>query len=94
MKFRPSFPILFLLILGSLQSALGQEEQSREERRLENDRFDDALIEEVEDSEKPDKVLHAEPLYIDLIRDLGARKGNRNGTLVSGFWIRKDLPSI
>jgi len=24
---------------------------------------------------EPDKVLHAEPLYIDLIRDLGARKG-------------------
>lgn len=25
----------------------------------------------------PPKVLHAEPLYIDLIRDLGARKGER-----------------
>ena len=26
---------------------------------------------------EPDKVLHAEPLYIDLIRDLGARKGEK-----------------
>lgn len=26
---------------------------------------------------EPEKVLHAEPLYIDLIRDLGARKGER-----------------
>jgi hypothetical protein len=30
-----------------------------------------------EDALEPDKVLHAEPLYIDLIRDLGARKGER-----------------
>jgi hypothetical protein len=26
---------------------------------------------------EPDKVLHAELLYIDLIRDLGARKGEK-----------------
>ena len=94
MKFRPSFPILFLLILGSLQSALGQEEQSREERRLENDRFDDALIEEVEDSEKPDKVLHAEPLYIDLIRDLGARKGEQEWNFGFGVLDQEGFTEI
>jgi hypothetical protein len=32
-------------------------------------------VQEIEDGQEPDKVLHAEPLYIDLIRDLGARKG-------------------
>lgn len=26
---------------------------------------------------KPDKVSHAEPLYLDLVRDLGARKGEK-----------------
>ncbi len=37
--------------------------------------LDSLFIAEVQDSEEPDKVLHAEPLYIDLIRDLGARQG-------------------
>lgn len=38
---------------------------------------DSKLIEKIEESVEPDKVLHAEPLFIDLIRDLGARKGER-----------------
>ncbi|UAB83786.1 phosphoribosylformylglycinamidine synthase [Zunongwangia sp. SCSIO 43204] len=33
----------------------------------------------------PPKVLHAEPLYIDLIRDLGARKGEREWNLGVGL---------
>lgn len=37
--------------------------------------IDSLIIAEVEDVKGPEKVLHAEPLYIDLIRDLGARKG-------------------
>ena len=39
----------------------------------------------VDDSKKPDKVLHAEPLYVDLIRDLGARKGEREWNLGLGM---------
>lgn len=35
--------------------------------------------------EEPVKVLHAEPLYIDLIRDLGARKGEKEWNV--GFGI-------
>lgn len=38
---------------------------------------DSLYIQQVEDNKEPDKVLHAEPLYIDLIRDLGARKGEK-----------------
>lgn len=38
---------------------------------------DSIYIQQVEDQREPDKVLHAEPLYIDLIRDLGARKGEK-----------------
>jgi hypothetical protein len=33
----------------------------------------------------PDKVLHAEPLYIDLIRDLGARKGEKEWNVGLGI---------
>ena len=50
--------------------------------KLERILLDSIFLAEFEES-KPDqkpKVLHAEPLYIDLIRDLGARKEKRNGT--------------
>jgi hypothetical protein len=43
----------------------------------------------VEDHKGPDKVLHAEPLYIDLIRDLGARKGEKEWNL--GFGLTDNL---
>ncbi|GGH77215.1 MAG: phosphoribosylformylglycinamidine synthase [Bacteroidetes bacterium] len=48
-------------------------------------RADSLYILEVEDGQSPDKVLHAEPLYIDLIRDLGARKGEREWNLGFGL---------
>ncbi len=48
--------------------------------------IDSLYIGEVEDIKgAPPKVLHAEPLYIDLIRDLGARKGEKEWNL--GFGI-------
>ncbi len=40
-----------------------------------NERRDSLYIAHIEERREPDKVLHAEPLFIDLIRDLGARKG-------------------
>ena len=46
---------------------------------------DSIYVKEVEDSKYPDKVLHAEPLYIDLIRDLGARKGEREWNVGFGL---------
>lgn len=51
-----------------------------------NDALKDSLyIQEVEDPEKPEKVLHAEPLYVDLIRDLGARKGEKEWNIGVGL---------
>ncbi|MBZ9786513.1 phosphoribosylformylglycinamidine synthase [Psychroflexus sp. CAK57W] len=48
---------------------------------------DSIYIAETEEQENLSaKVLHAEPLYIDLIRDLGARKGEREWNL--GFGIK------
>ncbi|NBL65320.1 phosphoribosylformylglycinamidine synthase [Flavobacterium sp. NST-5] len=47
--------------------------------------LDSLYIEEVQEQKLPVKVLHAEPLYIDLIRDLGARKGEREWNLGLGL---------
>lgn len=46
---------------------------------------DSLYIHEVENKRNPDKVLHAEPLYIDLIRDLGARKGEKEWNVGVGL---------
>ena len=46
---------------------------------------DSIYIQQVENHKEPDKVLHAEPLYIDLIRDLGARKGEKEWNIGLGL---------
>ena len=46
---------------------------------------DSLYIQEVEEKHEPAKVLHAEPLYIDLIRDLGARKGEKEWNVGLGL---------
>ncbi|PWJ42781.1 HAEPLYID family protein [Sediminitomix flava] len=38
----------------------------------------------------PAKILHAEPLYIDLIRDLGARKGEKEWNVGFGLTDHRD----
>jgi hypothetical protein len=50
---------------------------------------DSIYIQHEEDHKGPDKVLHAEPLFIDLIRDLGARKGEKEWNL--GFGLTDNL---
>lgn len=71
-----------LLVAGLLASslvALGQDDE------ISNTERDSIYIAEIEQrSEKP-KVLHAEPLYIDLIRDLGARKGEKEWNIGMGM---------
>ncbi|GGD51526.1 hypothetical protein GCM10011361_17810 [Muriicola marianensis] len=46
---------------------------------------DSIFINQVEEHREPYKVLHAEPLYIDLIRDLGARKGEKEWNIGLGL---------
>ncbi|WP_422104093.1 HAEPLYID family protein [Winogradskyella sp.] len=46
---------------------------------------DSLYIQQIEDHKEPGKVLHAEPLYIDLIRDLGARKGEKEWNIGLGL---------
>lgn len=55
-----------------------------EEEEL-NDRLDSLFIDEIEEAKGKDKVLHAEPLFIDLIRDLGARKGEKEWNIGMGI---------
>lgn len=50
-----------------------------------NTEKDSLYIHQVQELKKPDKVLHAEPLYIDLIRDLGARKGEKEWNVGLGL---------
>lgn len=53
--------------------------------QITNSEKDSIYIHQIEDHTEPDKVLHAEPLYIDLIRDLGARKGEKEWNLGLGI---------
>lgn len=53
--------------------------------QVSNAEKDSLYIEQVENRTEPDKVLHAEPLYIDLIRDLGARKGEKEWNVGLGL---------
>lgn len=76
--------VLSLIGLACL-SAYAQE--NSDTLRIQRQQLDSLFIEEVENptiSQKP-KVLHAEPLYIDLIRDLGARKGEKEWNVAFGM---------
>ncbi|MBG47305.1 MAG: phosphoribosylformylglycinamidine synthase [Pseudozobellia sp.] len=54
--------------------------------QIENSTKDSLYINEIESAKNPPaKVLHAEPLYIDLIRDLGARKGEKEWNIGLGL---------
>ncbi|MFN3839304.1 MAG: HAEPLYID family protein [Cyclobacteriaceae bacterium] len=59
--------------------------QETDSLKLVHQRLDSLYISEVETRNGRIKVLHAEPLYIDLIRDLGARKGEREWNIGLGI---------
>ncbi len=61
--------------------------QSAEEQK------DSTYIYEIEQGANPLKLLHAEPLYIDLIRDLGARKGEKEWNVGLGLTDRLQFDS-
>ena len=61
--------------------------------QISSESTDSLYIVEVQDRREPDKVLHAEPLFIDLIRDLGARKGEREWNIGIGLTDRLNYDS-
>lgn len=69
---------IILLLLGSLACTYVAAQDTKSAK-------DSVYIQEVEGRKGPDKVLHAEPLFIDLIRDLGARKGEKEWNVGMGL---------
>lgn len=69
-------PIILIFVLLANQCALAQ---------ISNAEKDSIYIHQVEEATEKHKVLHAEPLYIDLIRDLGARKGEKEWNVGVGM---------
>ena len=74
MKIKNISPLIILLASTTYSLA--------EIRKAEKDSI---TIHQEEKQKEPDKVLHAEPLYIDLIRDLGARKGEKEWNVGLGL---------
>lgn len=63
---------------------------SQSEKEIENTTKDSLYIEEVLTKTEKPKILHAEPLFIDLIRDLGARKGEKEWNVGFGITDNND----
>ncbi len=78
--------MLFLTLLST--SLYSQGTSGPEKQKL-----DSIYIYEVEERQEPVKILHAEPLYIDLIRDLGARKGEKEWNVGFGLTDRLNFDS-
>jgi hypothetical protein len=62
-------------------------------KEKDNELLDSMYLFKVEEQKGPAKVLHAEPLYIDLIRDLGARKGEKEWNIGLGLTDNQDYDS-
>ncbi len=79
--------VLGLLLLAAIYT---KAQETITDKKQEKEILDSLYIEEVENIKNlPVKLLHAEPLYIDLIRDLGARKGEKEWNV--GFGIADNL---
>jgi hypothetical protein len=70
---------LILVSLIAINSAKAQTEEEIKGTK------DSIFIAETENVKGIEKVFHAEPLYIDLIRDLGARKGEKEWNVGFGL---------
>lgn len=75
--------LLTCILAVFLLSVSGLYAQKR--NKVQTETLDSIYISEVEDRHVLPKVLHAEPLYIDLIRDLGARKGEKEWNVGTGL---------
>jgi hypothetical protein len=75
-----------ILLLSAPLISVAQEVEldSAKQERIVSDSLFIQEFENPKSAEKP-KVLHAEPLYIDLIRDLGARKGEKEWNVGVGM---------
>jgi hypothetical protein len=72
--------LLFVISINSIKAQIVEDSTS-----VSNNFIDSLIIQEVEGKPGKPKVFHAEPLYIDLIRDLGARKGEKEWNVGFGL---------
>jgi hypothetical protein len=79
----------FGILCIALSSSVTAWTQVQDTLKIQRDKLDSIYIVKVQDKHIKDKVLHAEPLYIDLIRDLGARKGEREWNVGLGLTDNK-----
>ncbi len=78
--------IKLICLTGAMMiSSQGFAQDADSLKQVRKDRDSIYIAEVEEESKGPYKVLHAEPLYIDLIRDLGARKGEKEWNLGMGI---------
>jgi hypothetical protein len=88
--YRTSLAVLVAALLCA-PAAGAQQTDSIAERRA---REDSLFIAETENRKGAPKVQHAEPLYIDLIRDLGARKGEAEWNVGWGMKDKKTKDEV
>ncbi|MBN7811914.1 phosphoribosylformylglycinamidine synthase [Algoriphagus sp. H41] len=78
---------ILLLTLAGWAHLCAYAQENSDTLRIQRQQLDSLFIDEMEQPTialRP-KVLHAEPLYIDLIRDLGARKGEKEWNVAFGM---------
>jgi hypothetical protein len=80
----------FIGVLLALNSFAQQASDSASVRAL-NRRLDSLYLKTSESGAQRLKLVHAEPLFIDLIRDLGARKGEREWNIGMGLTDNLDV---
>lgn len=86
--------IIFIAFLLWTSNAVAQ--TSADSIKSAKQKLDSLFLNEIEapgTNQKP-KVLHAEPLYIDLIRDLGARKGESEWNIGTGLQDKRKYDEI
>lgn len=86
MKNRFSTALIFTGIISLTSVNLAKAQTQKEQKNT----IDSLYIDEIQEQKNPVKVLHAEPLYIDLIRDLGARKGEKEWNVGFGLTDKND----
>ncbi|WP_124397875.1 HAEPLYID family protein [Thermaurantimonas aggregans] len=85
--------IYIKFLISSLPAQVVTSEESDLDQ-LEDRIIDSTYIAEYETFQGKPKVLHAEPLFIDLIRDLGARKGEAEWNVGLGLFNKKNYDEI
>lgn len=82
------------IVLIFISIGLGAQAQDEiDSLKIERAFLDSLFLQEFEEAkpnQKP-KILHAEPLYIDLIRDLGARKGEKEWNIGFGMFDKRGV---